>query len=117
MAVLGLRPMGRQALCVLIVIASLASTACSRLPPGSKPLMLAWDYPAAAASIEGFLVQRRTNMGGWQEVGRVGATLRTAPDATAPRNTPLCYRVVAYRGQEQSPPSNDVCLTLPATPP
>jgi len=105
--------MGRPALCVLILIASLASTACPTHPPGRAQVALAWDYTQPSPPIEGFLVQRRTGTDPWQEVGRVGATLHTMTDATAPRDTPLCYRVLAYRGQEQSPPSNEVCLTIP----
>src|SRR5262245_53576544 len=105
---------GRQALCVLILMASLAWPACSTQQQGRSQVVLAWDYTQLSPPIEGFLVQRRTGTDPWQEVGRVGATLRTMTDATAPRDTPLYYQVLAYRGQEQSPPSNEVCLTIPA---
>jgi hypothetical protein len=81
-------------------------------------VMLGWDYAQLVPPIEGFLVLRRTDTGPWQEVGRVGATQRTFADTTAPRQTPLCYQVRAYRGAELSLPSNEVCLTIPAaTPP
>ena len=110
--------LGRHILCVLTLMASLASTACLSHQGGSAQVVLAWDYTEPSPPIEGFLVQRRTGTGPWQEVGRVGATVLTVTDATAPRDTPLCYQVLAYRGQEQSPPSNEVCLTLPtASPP
>ena len=109
--------MGRPALCVLILIASLASTACPTHPLGRAQVALAWDYTQPSPPIEGFLVQRRTDTGPWQEVGRVGVTQRTFTDATAPRQTPLCYQVRAHRGEELSLPSNEVCLTLPAAPP
>ena len=105
--------LGRHILCVLILIASLASSACPSHQGGSAQVVLAWEYTEPSPPIEGFLVQRRTGTGPWQEVGRVGATVLTITDAAAPRNTPLCYQVLAYRGQEQSPPSNEVCLTLP----
>ena len=106
---------GRQALYVVALIASLASTACpSRYQPGPSPVVLAWDYTHPLPPIEGFLIQRRTDTGPWQEVGRVGATLRTFTDVSAPRQTPLCYQVRAYRGPEHSPPSNEVCLPLKA---
>jgi hypothetical protein len=117
MAAPGPLRMERQALCVLILMASLMPTACPTHLQGRAQVRLAWDYPESASPIEGFLVQRRTDTGPWQEIGRVGATLRTATDATAPRNTPLCYQVLAYRGQEHSRPSNEVCLTIPAIQP
>jgi hypothetical protein len=105
---------GRQILGVLALLASLGSAACPLPQRGSAQVVLAWDYTPPSPPIEGFLVQRRTGTGPWQEVGRVGATLRTVTDATAPRHTSLCYQVRAYRGQEHSPPSNEVCLTIPA---
>ena len=108
--------LGRPIVCVLILIASLASSACPSHQGGSAQVVLAWEYTEPSPPIEGFLVQRRTGTGPWQEVGRVGATLRTMTDATAPRQTPLCYQVLAYRGQEHSPPSNEACLTIPAAP-
>ena len=107
---------GRHTLCVLILMASLAFTACPTRQQGRAQVVLAWDYTQPSPPIDGFLVQRRTDMEPWQEVGRVGATLRTMTDATAPRQTPLCYQVLAYRGQEHSPPSNEACLTIPAAP-
>jgi len=110
----GSRDMGRQALCVLALMVSLASTTCTPYPRESSQVVLAWDYTQPSPPIEGFLVQRRTRTGPWQEVGRVGATLRMVTDVTAPRNTPLCYQILAYRGQEHSPPSNEICLTIPA---
>ena len=106
-------PMGWPTLCGLALIASLASAACTHQQARTQ-VVLTWDYTQPSPPIDGFLVQRRTGTGPWQEVGRVGATLLTATDATAPRNTPLCYQVLAYRGQEHSPPSNEVCLTISA---
>jgi hypothetical protein len=100
----------------LALMASLTSAACTR-QRASAQVVLAWDYTQPSPPIEGFLVQRRIGTGSWHEVGRVGATQLTATDATAPRNTPLCYQVLAYRGQEYSPPSNEVCLTIPAATP
>ena len=108
------RHMGRHILCILALMASLASTACPSHPRGSAQVVLTWDYTEPTPPIEGFLVQRRMGTGPWQEVVRVGATVLTVTDATAPRNTLLCYQVLAYRGQEQSLPSNEVCLTIPA---
>jgi hypothetical protein len=113
---LGRLPMGRHTLCVLVLIASLASAACTSRQQESSQVVLTWDYTQPSPPIEGFLVRRRTGTGPWQEVGRVGAPLRTMTDATAPRNTPLCYQVLAYRGQEHSPPSQEACLTIPAAP-
>jgi hypothetical protein len=110
----GLLRIEQLVLCVLILMASLASTACPTQQPGRAQVVLAWDYTQPSPPIEGFLVQRRTGTDPWQKAGRVGATLLTMTDATAPRNTPLCYRVLAYRGQEHSPPSNEVCLTISA---
>ena len=103
----------RHIVCVLILIASLASSACPSHQGGSAQVVLAWEYTEPSPPIEGFLVQRRTGTGPWQEVGRVGATVLTITDAAAPRSTPLCYQVLAYRGREQSSPSNEVCLTIP----
>jgi len=115
MAPLGPHPMKRHILYIFALIASLASPTCTSRPQQeSARVVLAWDYTPPASPIDGFLVHRRMGAGPWQEVGRVGATLRMAADAMAPRNTPLCYQVRAYRGQEQSPPSNEVCLTIPA---
>ena len=105
--------LGRHILCVLILIASLASSACPSHQGGSAQVVLAWEYTEPSPPIEGFLVQRRTGTGPWQEVGRLEATLRTFTDSTAARNTLLCYQVLAYRGREQSSPSNEVCLTIP----
>ena len=115
---LGLLPLRGYTLtlCGLALMASLASVACPH-QRASAQVVLAWDYPQASPLIEGFLVQRRMGTGPWHEVGRVGATLRTATDATAPRHMPLCYQVLAYRGQEHSSPSNEVCLTIPAATP
>ena len=113
----GPRRRERQALCVLILMASLMATACPTHLHGRSQVVLAWDYPEAAAPIDGFLIQRRTDMGSWQEIGRVGATLRTVTYTAAPQNTPLCYQVLAYRRQAYSPPSNEVCLTIPTRQP
>jgi hypothetical protein len=110
-------PMGRHILWVLALISSLASAACPSPQHARAQVVLTWDYPHPASTSDGFLIQRRTGMGPWQEVARVEATRRTMTDATAPRNTPLCYQVLAYRGQEHSAPSNEVCLTIPAAPP
>jgi hypothetical protein len=112
-----LLPMGRHILWVLALISSLASAACPSPQHARAQVVLTWDYPHPASTSDGFLIQRRTGMGPWQEVARVEATRRTMTDATAPRNTPLCYQVLAYRGQEHSAPSNEVCLTIPAAPP
>jgi hypothetical protein len=114
----GLTGMGWQVLCVLVLVDSLALAATThRHPRGPVRVVLEWDYVQPVPPIEGFLVQRRTDTGPWQEVGRVGVTQRTFTDATAPRQTPLCYQVRAHRGEELSLPSNEVCLTLPAAPP
>ena len=110
---LGPPPTGWHTLCGLALIASLASAACTHQRTRTQ-VVLAWDYTQPSPPIDGFLVQRRTGTGPWQEVGRVGAMLLTITDAIAPRNTPLCYQVLAYRGQEHSPPSNEVCLTISA---
>ena len=113
---LGPLPMGWPTLCGLALIASLASAACTHQQARTQ-VVLTWDYTQPSPPIDGFLVQRRTGTGPWHEVGRVGATLLTATDAAAPLNTPLCYQVLAYRGQEHSTPSNEVCLTIPAATP
>src|SRR5262245_48604775 len=103
-----------QTLCVFALVGSLAPTSATQPHQrGRSQIVLAWDYDPAPP-IDGFLVQRRTGTGPWQEVGRLEATLRTFTDSTAARNTPLCYQVLAYRGQEQSSASNEVCLTIPA---
>jgi hypothetical protein len=106
----------RHAFSVLALVASLASPGCRpSSPPKSTSVTLAWNYSASAPPIEGFLVYRRTGAGPWQEVGRVGATQVTFTDAIAPQQTSLCYQVRAYRGQEYSPPSNEICVTRPAS--
>jgi hypothetical protein len=110
------RPMGRHILWVLVLISSLASAACPSHQHARTQVVLTWDYPHPALTSDGFLIQRRTGTGPWQDVARVAAPLRTGTDATAPRNTPLCYQVLAYRGREYSAPSNEVCLTIPAGP-
>ncbi len=107
-------PVCWQTLCVLALVGSLAPTAATQPHQrGRSQVVLAWEYDQPAPPIDGFLVERRTGTGPWQEVGRVGATLRTFTDSTAALNTPLCYQVHAYRGQEQSSASNEVCLTIP----
>ena len=117
---------GGQALCALLLMVNLAPAASapphppvSPQSPGQSRVVLQWDYPQPSPPIDGFLVQRRMDTGmPWQEVGRVGATTRMFTDTAAPRNTPVCYQVRAYHGQEQSSASNEVCLTIPtATPP
>ena len=108
--------MKRHAFYVLALVASLTSPGCRpSSPPKNTSVVLGWDYPAPASPIEGFLVYRRTGAGPWQEVGRVGATLVTFTDGTAPQQTPLCYQVRAYHGQEHSPPSNELCVTRPGS--
>ena len=104
-----------QTLCVLALVGILVPTAATQPHQrGRSQVVLAWDYDQPAPPIDGFLVQRRTGTGPWQEVSRVEMTLRTFTDSPAARNTPLCYQVRAYRGQEQSSASNEVCLTIPA---
>jgi hypothetical protein len=104
-----------QMLCVLALVGSLAPTAATQPHQRERSqVVLTWDYDQPVPPIDGFLVQRRTGTGPWQEVGRVEATLRTFTDSTAARSTLLCYQVLAYRGQEQSSASNEVCLTIPA---
>src|SRR5215470_8463470 len=106
----------RHAFSVLALVASLTSPGCRpSYPPTNTAVVLSWEYPAPASPIEGFLVYRRTGAGPWQEVGRVGATQGTFTDVTAPQQTPLCYQVRAYHGQEYSPPSNEICVTRPAS--
>src|SRR5262245_37094255 len=85
-----------QTLCVLVLVGSLVPTAATQPHQrGRSQVVLAWNYDQPAPPIDGFLVQRRTGTGPWQEVGRVEATLRTFTDSTAVRNTPLCYQVRA----------------------
>ena len=109
---LGPPPTGWHTLCGLALIASLASAACTHQRTRTQ-VVLAWDYTQPSPPIDGFLVQRRTGT----DPARGGPRWRDAAHDNrrhCPSESPLCYQVLAYREQEHSPPSNEVCLTISA---
>ena len=61
----------------------------------------------------GFRLERATDEGtGWVVVGTTVANAQSATDAGVASEVQVCYRVVAFNGAGDSPPSNTACGTM-----
>ena len=66
----------------------------------------------------GFRVERRKGQSGsFDLLVQTGPNITTHTDASVIAATEYCYRVVAFNGDGDSPPSSTVCETPPAPPP
>ncbi len=78
---------------------------------GSYQVMVSWIDNSL--NEDGFRLERATNEGtGWVVVGTTAANARSATDAGVASEVQLCYRVVAFNGEGDSPASDTACGTL-----
>ncbi len=78
---------------------------------GSDQVVVSWIDNSL--NEDGFRLERATSEGtGWVVVGTTAANARSATDAGVASEVQVCYRVVAFNGEGDSPASNTACGTL-----
>lgn len=66
---------------------------------------------------DGFLVQRSSDLGStWTTVATLGPNVTSSYEPGLASEQQVCYRVIAFNGGGNSPPSNTDCTTPPAGP-
>jgi len=92
-----------------------APSAADAVPSGSAVARVTWVDNATNES--GFHVERSTDGGAiWVVAGTASMNETSFYDGGQPSEQPLCYRVIAFNSQGDSPPSNMDCTPLPAAP-
>jgi len=77
---------------------------------GSHQAVVSWTDNSSNEA--GFRLDRSTDSGtSWVPVDTAAANAHSATDAPVASEGLLCYRVVAFNGQGDSPPSNIACVT------
>jgi hypothetical protein len=108
---------------------SFSTTACATTPPVPRPappgitnvmpvastaVQVDWDYSATSLPIR---VERSTDGGGtWTAVGTTQPPPHYYLDTALVAEQPVCYRLIAFDGMNESLPSNVDCTTPPAAP-
>ena len=103
---------------VQVVVATVppaAPSGADAVPSGSAVATVTWVDNATNES--GFRVERATDGGAsWVAAGTAGLDEIGFYDFEQASEHTLCYRVIAFNSQGDSPPSNTDCTTLPAAP-
>jgi hypothetical protein len=103
---------------VVVVVGTVppaAPSGANAVPSGSAVARVTWIDNATNES--GFRVERSTDGGAsWVAAGTAGLDEMGFYDVGQASEQPLCYRVIAFNSQGDSPPSNTDCTTLPAVP-
>ena len=92
------------------------STAASdvKATPNGSTVTVSWSYSSTTAVA--FRVDRSTDDAATWEVADTYATVKVFYDQLRPSEQRVCYRVVAFNGGGDAPPSNTACTTPPAAP-
>jgi hypothetical protein len=91
-----------------------AAFAVTARPVNSRLIRIGWQE--SAPDEDGFRVERAPGQAGpWVTAVAAGANQVSAFDA-ATTDLPVCYRVVAFNHNGDSPPSNTSCTAAPAAP-
>ena len=111
----GTSRISNSASAVIATVLPISPAGTDALPGGSSVAAVTWgDTPTNEA---GFRVERSTDGGAsWVVAGRAGIDEIWFYDVEQPSEQQLCYRVIAFNSQGDSPPSNTDCTTLPAAP-
>jgi len=84
------------------------------MPRNSRAIDVTW---IENASRDGFRIERSLDLGAtWTAVGTVSANAYSFGDTGRTAEQRVCYRVFAFNGGGDSPPSNTDCTTPPAAP-
>ncbi len=109
---------------------SFSNNACATTPAPPRPAAPsgADARPARSTAVDlswtdnsnnedGFRVERSLDAGStWTSAGTFGPNLTSFQDVGRVSEQPVCYRVIAFNGGGDSPPSNTDCTTPPAAP-
>jgi hypothetical protein len=107
-----------------------SNTACATTPAPPLPTAAsgADAKPANSTTVDvrwidnstnedGFRVERSPDLGSpWTTVATVGPNVTSSLDGGLASEQQVCYRVIAFNGAGDSPPSNTDCATPPAAP-
>src|SRR6266571_3184717 len=92
-----------------------APTGTDAKPASSTAVNVSWTDNSTTE--DGFRVERSLDAGTtWTSAGTVGPNVTSSSDAGRASEQPVCYRVIAFNGGGDSPPSNSDCTTPPAAP-
>jgi len=92
-----------------------APTSTDAAPAGSTGVFLWWADNST--NEDGFRIERSIDNGAtWATAGTAGPDQVYGTDAELVSEQPVCYRVIAFNGGGDSPPSNTDCTTPPAGP-
>ena len=106
-----------------------AAACATTLPPPPPAAPLGTDAKPASSTIvdvtwidnstneDGFRLERSLDAGStWTSAGTVGPNLTSFQEGGRSSEQPVCYRITAFNGGGDSPPSNTDCTTPPAAP-
>jgi hypothetical protein len=83
-------------------------------PNGSTAVTMSWAYQPT--NEDGFRIERSTNGGTWSRIATVSFHHANFTDTPLAPDEPVCYRVKAYNGAGESPPTQQSCTAPPAAP-
>ncbi len=92
-----------------------ARSATNATPTNSSTIQVTWTDDSKVE--DGFRVERSaTNTGPWETVGTTGPDATSFSDGERTSEQQVCYRVIAFRRNRDSAPSNTDCTSPPAAP-
>jgi fibronectin type 3 domain-containing protein len=99
---------------VVATVPPLSPSGADANPAGSSVVAITWGDATTEA---GYRVERSIDGGAsWVVAGTSGLNETWFYDVAQPSERQLCYRIIAFNGAGDSPPSNMDCTTLPAAP-
>jgi len=99
---------------VVATVPPLSPSGADANPGGSSVAAITWGDATTEA---GYRVERSIDGGAsWVVAGTSGLNETWFYDVAQPSEGQLCYRIIAFNGAGDSPPSNMDCTTLPAAP-
>jgi hypothetical protein len=104
-----------NAIAVVATVAPVSPSGVDAIPGASNVGFVTWANNATTEA--GFHVERSTDGGAsWVVAGTTRTDETWFSDVEQPSERQLCYRVIAFNSQGDSPPSTMDCTTLPAAP-